>query len=47
MSAPEGLQRAEDLLGLGDGKPAAQSKLGLSLQRRVERERDLLGSGSL
>lgn len=47
VSAPEGLQRAEDLLGLGDGKPTAQSKLGLGLQRRVERERDLLGSGSL
>lgn len=39
--SPERLQRAEDLLGLGDREPTPQPKL------RLEGERDLLGSGSL
>lgn len=45
--SPERLQRAEDLLGLGDREPTPQPKLRLGLQRCVEGERDLLGSGSL
>lgn len=45
--SPERLQGAEDLLGLGDGEPTPQTKLCLGLQRCVEGDRDLLGSGGL